>query len=207
MLKIAIIEESRATRNQIVNQLSSSDNIEILYAVGTVRDFQRAVLNKLSVLPDLVLYSTLADSVFKDDLSKQIKKNSPNSILINYNIFIQRDALILSPDNARNIIGSGSFALNLLKLLVVLIQSNQQKNSTNLIPKQSVASQTLKELVTEREFEVIDSLSIGCTYEEISQKLFVSINTVRYYIKTIYKKLGVRNKIELANMYHNYNCL
>jgi DNA-binding NarL/FixJ family response regulator len=174
--------------------------------VATVRDFQIAVEAMLPVLPDMVLYSSLSDSLFKDELTSQIKKYCPNSILINYNIITQRDALILSSENARNIIGSGSFALNLLNFLVELIQSNQKENSNDLVLKQSVRLRTLKVSVTEREIEVIDSLSIGCTYEEIAKKLYISVNTVRHYIKSIYKKHGVRNKIELVNKYYNYNC-
>jgi DNA-binding CsgD family transcriptional regulator len=44
-----------------------------------------------------------------------------------------------------------------------------------------------------RELEILGFLSHGASYEDISDKVHISIDGVRYYIKKIYKKLGVTN--------------
>ena len=49
--------------------------------------------------------------------------------------------------------------------------------------------------LTDREQEVLQLLSDGFKHEEIGAKLFISVTTVRYHIKNIYRKLGVNNRV------------
>ena len=53
--------------------------------------------------------------------------------------------------------------------------------------------------LTEREEEVLLHISNGLKNNEIAEKMFVSINTVKTHIKNIFIKLDVRNRIEAAN--------
>ena len=50
--------------------------------------------------------------------------------------------------------------------------------------------------VSEREIEVLQLLANGRTYKEIAQELFVSVNTIKSHLKSIYGKLGVNNRRE-----------
>lgn len=52
------------------------------------------------------------------------------------------------------------------------------------------------ELLTEREKEVVQLLSLGLTYEKIAGKIDVSHETVKMHLKNIYRKLDVQNKIQ-----------
>jgi DNA-binding NarL/FixJ family response regulator len=45
-----------------------------------------------------------------------------------------------------------------------------------------------------REIEVLQLIADGCSYAEIGQKLFISINTVGTHIKHIYDKLAVSSR-------------
>lgn len=54
-------------------------------------------------------------------------------------------------------------------------------------------------LLTTKEKEVLQQLSKGLTYKEISTKMEVSSETVKKHLKNIYKKLKVQNKIEALN--------
>jgi len=48
--------------------------------------------------------------------------------------------------------------------------------------------------LTEREQEVLRLIAEGLKYEEIAGRLFISLNTVRTYVKGIYGKLNVNNR-------------
>ncbi|HEX9012295.1 MAG TPA: LuxR C-terminal-related transcriptional regulator [Anaerolineaceae bacterium] len=50
--------------------------------------------------------------------------------------------------------------------------------------------------LTGREVEVLALIAEGLKYEEIASRLFISVNTVRTYVKGIYGKLGVNNRVE-----------
>lgn len=60
---------------------------------------------------------------------------------------------------------------------------------------EKVHQDPMKDL-TSREKEVLDWLSKGLTYQEIADKMFLSIETIRTHIRNMYEKLRVRNKKE-----------
>jgi len=53
--------------------------------------------------------------------------------------------------------------------------------------------------LSSREEEVLDLLSQGFRYQDIANKLFISIATVRSHIYHIYEKLHVKNRTEALN--------
>ncbi|MEZ5148806.1 MAG: response regulator transcription factor [Bacteroidales bacterium] len=53
--------------------------------------------------------------------------------------------------------------------------------------------------LTEREQEVLENLAKGENYTTISEKLFISGNTVRAHIKNIYRKLEVNSRAAAVN--------
>ena len=53
------------------------------------------------------------------------------------------------------------------------------------------------EKLSEREREILDVLLKGLSYKDIGDQLFISVNTVKTHTKSIYSKLGFKNRIEL----------
>ena len=53
----------------------------------------------------------------------------------------------------------------------------------------------MNEPLTEREREVLHLMAEGLTYQEAADRLIVSVNTVRYHVKSLYGKLGVEKRI------------
>jgi len=54
--------------------------------------------------------------------------------------------------------------------------------------------------LTAREYELLESLSEGMTYKEIGLKHFLSINTVKSYLKSVFLKLEVSSRHEAVNV-------
>ena len=61
----------------------------------------------------------------------------------------------------------------------------------------------LENNLSEREEEVSRLLIKGETNSEIGEKLFISVNTVKSHIKSIYRKLKVSNRIQLIHLINN----
>ena len=55
--------------------------------------------------------------------------------------------------------------------------------------------------LTKRELDILQLLSKGMLYKEISQQLSISNNTVKQHIHNIYEKLHVQNRTEALNKY------
>ncbi len=51
--------------------------------------------------------------------------------------------------------------------------------------------------LNERQKEILESILKGMSYKLIAEKLFISVDTVRYHVKNIYEKLQVHSKYEL----------
>ena len=61
--------------------------------------------------------------------------------------------------------------------------------------------------LSKRELEVLSCLSVGMSDQEISEKLFISLATVRTHCRRIYSKLLVKNRSEAANVAREYGLI
>jgi len=79
---------------------------------------------------------------------------------------------------------------------------------TNLIIEDIVharqADKGFTQNLTPREWEVLGLLANGYSYKEIAARLFVSNETARSHLKSIYKKLQVRSRRAAAVCYFKY---
>jgi DNA-binding NarL/FixJ family response regulator len=57
--------------------------------------------------------------------------------------------------------------------------------------------------LTPRETEIAGSVAAGLQNKEIAEKLGIADGTVRIHVHNIFKKLGIQNRVELANRIHD----
>ncbi len=62
----------------------------------------------------------------------------------------------------------------------------------------------LRHEISRREQEVIEKISEGLTNQQISEVLFISLQTVKDHSHNIYKKLGVKSRVQMVNMIRNH---
>lgn len=56
-----------------------------------------------------------------------------------------------------------------------------------------------EEKLNERQKEILECIVNGLSYKLIAEKLFISVDTVRYHVKNIYEILQVHSRYELIN--------
>jgi DNA-binding NarL/FixJ family response regulator len=61
---------------------------------------------------------------------------------------------------------------------------------------QGASSNEEETKLSSREIEVLTSLSDGNNYQEMADRLFISVDTVRHHIRNIYRKLHVHSQSE-----------
>jgi two-component system response regulator DevR len=54
--------------------------------------------------------------------------------------------------------------------------------------------------LSERQMQVLVLLADGFSYEEIGARLFISLNTVKFHVRSIFLRLGVRNRMAAARV-------
>ena len=67
----------------------------------------------------------------------------------------------------------------------------------------SLKNNTLAKKLSEKDVELLRVLSFGFTYKQSAEEIGITVDGVRSRIKSIYKKLNVRSKIEAVNYYIN----
>lgn len=56
------------------------------------------------------------------------------------------------------------------------------------------------ESLSERQLEVLRLLADGCSYEEIGARLFITLNTVKFHVRSIFARLRVGNRTAAARV-------
>ncbi|NPE30104.1 hypothetical protein HNV12_19550 [Methanococcoides sp. SA1] len=104
----------------------------------------------------------------------------------------------------RSYISKGEEIENLLQ--IILNESKEEKSDTKLpidyIEKLLLVFETEKshhkkksdEIISKRELEILKLLAVDLSNQEIADKLFISLNTVKTHAKKIYMKLDVPNR-------------
>lgn len=83
----------------------------------------------------------------------------------------------------------------------VTIFSGENCNDTNPVdPKLALLD---KFGISKRENEVISLICRGKTNYEIGEELFISLQTVKDHTSRIYKKAGVKNRVQLTNLFRD----
>ncbi|OZD59792.1 hypothetical protein CH263_22345 [Rhodococcus sp. 06-1059B-a] len=52
--------------------------------------------------------------------------------------------------------------------------------------------------LTSREMEVLDGITLGQSNTEIAAGLFISVNTVKFHVSNVLRKLNARSRTEAA---------
>jgi len=78
------------------------------------------------------------------------------------------------------------------------------------MPGESVRAEPVEgreDMLSDRELEVLRLLATGESYKEMGQQLFLSLNTVQFHIKGIYRKLLVNKRMEAIEKARELNLI
>ncbi|MEO1280805.1 MAG: response regulator transcription factor [Pseudomonadota bacterium] len=85
-------------------------------------------------------------------------------------------------------------------LIETLVSVSRGRLSLPFVDISSLANDPLEQL-TKRERELLRALANGLTNEQIAARIGISHNTVKYHLKNLYDKLGVRNRAMAVGLY------
>lgn len=92
------------------------------------------------------------------------------------------------------------YGVHLRDLLEKLPGHHYARKIVRMVPGEKVQggdipqSASLVEQLSEREYEVLQWMTAGMTYNEIAGRMMISVNTVRYHVKGLYGKLAVTSR-------------
>ncbi|MEI8060486.1 MAG: response regulator transcription factor, partial [Ferruginibacter sp.] len=88
--------------------------------------------------------------------------------------------------------GGSPMSSQIARKVVAAFQNKKFENSS---------SELAIDMLSKREKEILEMISKGLLYKEISEAIFISTETVRKHVYHIYEKLHVTNKVEAVNKF------
>jgi len=92
---------------------------------------------------------------------------------------------------------------HLIPILFLNVYLNKYQEPEHMLPddfETSLLAFAAKHDISKRESEVVRLICRGLSNQEISETLFISLQTVKDHTHRIFVKTGVRNRVQLSNM-------
>jgi len=203
MIEVSIVEDNQHYRSALETLLGSSD---LFLLKGTYASAEEALPNLLLHQPDIAIIDIKLPLMSGTSLIRNIRHKMPRTQFLVCSLHNDNDHIVdalkagasgyilkdASPAEIRNAVqelfmGGAPMSPYIARKIISLFQQiNPFVNSYGL---------------SDRELDVLKLLSQGLLYKEIAERLFITDNTVKNHIKSIYKKMHVQNKIEAINKY------
>lgn len=157
--------------------------------------------------PDVVLMDIDMPGMNGIEAVRVIKENFPGIHIIMQTVFEDDDKIFRAIQA-----GAGGYILKKIPPSKILEAISEVYNGgAPMTP--SIAAKTLQLFrtgikplpdkkqaeLTERQTVILECIVNGMSYKLIAEKLFISVETVRYHIKNIYEILQVHSRFELIN--------
>ena len=206
MITIGIIEDDPILRRNIETFISSQKDTTISFNLNSIEQFLQ---NKESYKEPLVVFCDLGlPGISGLEGITYIRKFWQDVYIVVITGNEDEDIIYNCIEN-----GANGYVLKPFKLddLISHIEITRQ-GGTLLSPRiasklfQRIRKKTSNTIridnynLTNREKQVVEELVKGMTYKEIGNVLNISSTTVNDYLKSVYKKLGVRTKSELMRL-------
>lgn len=206
-VKVSIVEDLDEVREGLADLVRSDKELLLL---DNFEDAESAAEKLPSLQPDIVIMDINLPGMSGIDCIKKIKEKCPATQFMMFTVY-ENDEKVLKALQA----GATGYLLKrthperILESIKELNQggspmsSNIARKLVNIFLDEKKV--TKKEILTERENEVLQLLADGLLYKEIADRLHIVHGTVRQHIHNIYEKLHVQNRTEAVNKYFERN--
>lgn len=193
--RVLIIEDDPEIRNSFGLIVNSSPKFYLVNSYGNCED---AIKHLNADKPDIVLMDIeLPGGMNGIQGTKVIKEKSPHSDIIMVTVYEDSELVFEAlKAGASGYITKSANYLELLSALEEITKGGAPMSSkiARLVIDNFHVNPNSP--LTKRETEILQLISEGKTYTQISEELFISKETSKTHIKNIYSKLQVKSKSE-----------
>ena len=210
-IKVLVVDDSRLTRISIKTTLKSA--LKEIELIGEAQEGHQAIEMVGRLEPDVVLMDIGMPIMDGVRATQTIKKQFPNVKVVMLTSHEDEDDVLdafssgansyclkeTPPDMLIHVILStahGACWIDPKIARIVMSQLQPQERST--LKAQNSEETSGFALLTEREVDVLKLVTKGLNNAEISDKLCISMNTVKTHLKNIFQKLEVEDRTAAA---------
>lgn len=192
--RVMIVEDDQEIRNSFSLIVNSSQKFTVVNAYGNSED---AIDNLHRDKPEIVLMDIELPVMNGIQATKIIKDKAPHVDIVMVSVYEDSELVFEAlKAGASGYITKSANYLELLTALEEIVKGGAPMSSR-------IARMVIDNFhvnpnspLTKRETEILQLISEGKTYTQISEELFISKETAKTHIKNIYSKLQVKSKSE-----------
>ena len=198
-IRVSIVEDNDQLRGTLARVIDRAEGFQCLGQHASAEVALESIPNEK---PDVVLMDINLPGMNGVECVRRLKQLKPETLVV----------MLTAYEDTENIFGSleagaSGYLLKRSKSAEILeaikevvaggspMTAHIARKVVHSFQSKGVSSQATENLA-EREREVLELLSQGFMYKEIADKLGISFETVRTYIRRIYEKLQVRSRTE-----------
>ena len=198
MIKVIIVEDNKTIREGLTVLINATDGLKCVKNYGNCEDMLEDLMQ---VNPDLILMDIGLPGISGIEGIKRAKLILPDILILILSVYEDDDNifdalcagacgyLIKKTPPARLIeaineaySGGSPMSANIARKVVSYFNKNVHRSDNSDIN------------LSQREKEILTNLSKGNSYKIIADTVCISLDTVRYHIRNIYKKLHVHSQ-------------
>ncbi len=196
MIHLAIAEDHQALIDGIELLLRYEEDINIVGTANNGEDLLKLVALKQ---PNTILMDIRMPKLDGIEATKRIKKKYPHIHILAFTMYDQNEAVekMMEAGATGYILKSASLNEVLVAIKTVCKGENYFDANLNINVLDLNEKKKDKGLLTNRQIEILDLIALGHTSKEISEKLFIGLQTVQTHRKNIIRVIGLHGKGEL----------
>lgn len=208
MIRVVVVDDHDVVRKGIVSYLQTDEAIEVIGQASNGNDGADLVIKEK---PDVVLMDLMMENGSGIDATRRIMNSNTDTRIIILTSFYD-DKQIFPAIEA----GAFSYILKTASASEIVSAIKKAKRGETVIePKVAgkmmstfrTGSHKAHDELTERELEVLICIGNGMTNQEISEKLYIGVKTVKTHVSNILGKLGVNDRTQAAVYVHRNNLI
>jgi putative two-component system response regulator len=200
-IQVLVVEDQDLFAEALVRLLTTADGITVTGRAGSVEE---AVRVAREAEPDVVLLDWMLPDGTGADAARTIRAGLPETKAIVLSGWPDEDLLAAAIDAGCSAVLNKNRAFDDLLHTIREVQKGDVTLPLSSLPSVLARIRTPVGVagvdLTSRELEVLSLLAEGLSTEAISERLVISVHTVRNHIQRIIMKLGAHSKLEAVSM-------
>ncbi|MEJ6567774.1 MAG: response regulator transcription factor [Akkermansiaceae bacterium] len=200
---ICLVEDDFALREALEDLIRSESNYRLL---ASFPDAESAIAEIPGLAPDAVVMDIQLPGISGIGCTEQLIEKLPDVLIMMVTVFDNKDRIFQAlAAGATGYLLKRDAPEKLISALDELFEGGSPMSpviARQVVQKFQKPLKKSNELnLTPREQEILELLAKGSLYKEIAWDLKIGVETVRFHLRNIYKKLHVRTRTEAVVKY------
>ncbi len=205
MITVGIVEDDKDIRLGIQKYLSHQKDVLCEIAAESVEEFLAKA--RQTEFPDVILSDIGLPGMSGIDGMRLIKEQHPDVDIIMLTVYNDWQKIFDSLRAGASGYLLKNTPLGEIKKAIETVRAGGSVMSPEIARKvmehfstpSTVEQRTPESVLTPKEKEIVIGLVDGLSYKMLADRMNISIDTIRFHIKNIYKKLHVNSKAEVIS--------